>query len=317
MAHRRPLGKKLFKSLLPILLILVVAVLITLASIVYGITRPPRRAYLVTPQTFSQISGSALKVTDENWRNRDGTMARGWLLRGGQGSPAVIFLHRYGADRSSLFNLGIKVNEATNFTILWPDLRGHALNPPVNWTSFGISETDDALAALDFLRGLKGMNGPLVAESVGMYGVELGAYSAMRAASRYSSVKVLVLDSVPANPDELVTAAVAEDISVNSKVLSSLARAGTRLYFLGKYDNKSSCELARSLASQRILLLAGVDDGYLRDSTKSLEHCFPNPANLEAKTNLPLTGFTMPSATGEQGEGYDRPVIDFLVKNLH
>ena len=317
MAHRRRLGKKLFKSLLPILLILVVAVLITLASIVYGITRPPRRAYLVTPQTFSQISGSALKVTDENWRNRDGTMARGWLLRGGQNAPAVIFLHRYGADRSSLFNLGIKVNEATNFTILWPDLRGHALNPPVNWTSFGISEADDALAALDFLHGLKGTNGPLVGESVGVYGVELGAYSAMRAASRDSSVKVLVLDSVPASPDDLVTAAVAEDISVNSKVLSGLARGGTRLYFLGKYDNKSSCELARSLGSQRVLLLAGVDDGYLRDSTKSLEHCFPNPANLEAKTKLPLTGFTMPSATGEQGEGYDRPVIDFLVKNLH
>lgn len=317
MAHRRRLGKRLFKSLLPIVFILVVAVLITLASLVYGITRPPRRSYLVTPQTFSQISGSALKVTDEIWSNRDGTTARGWLLRGGQGAPAVIFLHRYGADRSSLFNLGIKVNEATNFTILWPDLRGHALNPPVKWTSFGISEADDVLAALDFLRGLKGTSGQLVGESVGLYGVELGAYSAMRAASRDGNVKVLVLDSVPRSPDELVSAAVAEDVSVNSKVLSCLARAGTRVYFLGKYDDKSSCELAGALGNQRILLLAGTDDGYLRDSTKSLEHCFPNPANLEAKTDLPLTGFTMPSATGEQGEGYDRPVIDFLVKNLH
>jgi hypothetical protein len=65
-----------------------------------------------------------------------------------------------------------------------------------------------------------------------------------------------------------------------------------------------------------VLLLAGEDGGYLLESTKSLTPCFPNPANLETRTNLPLSGFTLPSATGEQGEGYDRPVIDFFVKNL-
>src|SRR6185295_5578990 len=117
MAHRRRLGKKLFKALLPILLIVVVTALVALAAIVYGITRPPRQSYLVTPESFSQISGSALKVTDETWRNRDGTTARGWLLKGAEGAPAVVFLHRYGGDRSLLLNLGMKVNEATNYTI--------------------------------------------------------------------------------------------------------------------------------------------------------------------------------------------------------
>ena len=77
MALPRRFGKKLFKSLLPILLVLALAVVIALASIIYGITRPPRRAYLVTPQAFSQISGPGLKVTDETWPNRDGTTARG------------------------------------------------------------------------------------------------------------------------------------------------------------------------------------------------------------------------------------------------
>ncbi len=40
-----------------------------------------------------------------------------------------MLLHRYGGDRSWLFNLGVKINETTNFTILWPDLRGHGENP--------------------------------------------------------------------------------------------------------------------------------------------------------------------------------------------
>ena len=319
MAIRRRFGKKLFKSLLPILIIVFAALIIALGSIVYGITRPPRRSHLVTPEGFAQISGTAraLKVTEENWRNRDGTMARGWLLRGSEGAPAVIFLHRYGGDRSLLFNLGMKVNEATNFTILWPDLRGHGMNPPVKWTSFGVREGEDVLAALDFLRSLKGeKESPLLGERVGIYGVELGAYAAMLASSKDPTVQVLVLDSVPRNADELVSAAVRDDVALNTGIIFFPARIATRVYFLGEYHNQSSCDLAAGLGTCQVLLTAGADDGSLRDSTKSLAPCFPNPANLETKTDLPLSGFTLPSATGVQGEGYDRPVIDFFVKNL-
>lgn len=320
MATRRRFGKKLFRLLLPILLILLVALLVALVAIVYGITRPPRRSHLVTPQTFSQISGTAraLKVAEENWRNRDGTAARGWLLRGAEGAPALILLHRYGGDRSLLFNLGMKINEATSCTVLWPDLRGHGLNPPVKWTSFGTRESDDVLAALDFLRTLKGeRRSQLIGDHVGVYGVELGAYAALRAAGKDAAIQVIVLDSVPRDQNDLVEAAVRGYVGVSTAALVVPARVATRLYFLRQYDNQSSCELAAGLGTRRVLLLAGEDDGYLRDSTKSLASCFPNPANLETKTDLPLTGFTLPSATGEQGEGYDRPVIDFIVKNLH
>lgn len=314
---RRRFGKKLFKSFLPILLVLVLACVIALVSIVHGITRPPRQPYLVTPQSFSQISGSALKVTDESWRNRDGTAARGWLLRGTEGAPALILLHRYGGDRSWLFNLGIKLNEATGFTILWPDLRGHGLNPPITVSTFGMKEGDDVLAALDFLRGLKGSNREhLTADVFGAYGVELGAYAAMRAAVQDSSLRVLVLDSLPRSSDELMNAGVSHFIGVTNSTVLSVARFATRIYFMGRYQNGSSCQMANDLKNPRVLLLAGADDGYLRDSTAAVQPCFQNKANVEAKLNLPLTGYNLPSATGEQGEGYDRPVIDFFSKNL-
>ena len=317
MATRRRFGKKLLKSLLPILLILFVALVIALSSIVRSITRPPRQAFFVTPQSFTNLSGRALKVTDETWPNRDGTTARGWLLRGTQGAPAIVLLHRYGGDRSWLFNLGVKINEASGATILWPDLRGHGLNPPVKWTSFGSREGDDVLAAIEFLRSLKGDNRPqLIGGRVGLYGVELGAYAALRAASLDSNIQALVLDSLPRTPDELVNAALQNKLGVGGGVLLFPVRVATRVYFLGKYENTSSCELAARLKTPRVLLLAGVDDSYLRDSTKSSASCFPAPGNLDVRTDLPLTGYTLPSATGQQGEAYDRPVIDFLVKNL-
>jgi pimeloyl-ACP methyl ester carboxylesterase len=319
MATRPRFGKKISKLMLPILLVLVSAFVIALITIVYGITTPPRRSYLVTPATFSALSGTgrALKVTEETWRNHDGTWARGWLLRGAEGAPAIVLLHRYGGDRSQLLNLGMKISEATSYTVLWPDLRGHALNPPVPWTSFGSREGDDILAALDFLRGLKGENqNKLITDRFGVYGVELGAYAALRAAGKEAAIQVLVLDSVPRNQDELVEGTIRNDVRMSTQALVVPARLATRLYFFRQYDNKSSCELASALSGRKVLLLAGDDDGYLRESTKYLASCFPEASNLETRTNLSLTGFSLPSATGEQGEGYDRPVIDFFVKNL-
>jgi pimeloyl-ACP methyl ester carboxylesterase len=317
MARRPRLGKKLGKSLLPILLVLLLAFIGGPGWILYDISRPQGRAYLVTPQAFTQISGPGLKATDETWPNRDGTGARGWLLRGAEGSPAVVLLHRYGADRSWLFNLGVKLNETTNFTILWPDLRGHGLNPPVKWTSFGARESDDVLAALDYLKGLKTPAGqPLVGDHMGAYGVELGAYATLKAATRDTRVRVLVLDSVPANPDELLSAAVKEEIGIENFIARNLVRGVARLYFAGAYENTGSCELAATLSSQRVLVLSGADAGYLRGSSTALVKCFPNPGNIEVRTDLPLTGLNLPSATGEQGEGYDRRVIDFFDRNL-
>ena len=314
---RRRFGKKLFKSFLPILLVLVLAFVVALASIVHGITRPPRQAYLVTPQSFSQISGSALKVTDESWRNRDGTPARGWLLRGTDGAPAIVLLHRYGGDRSWLFNLGIKLNEANGFTVLWPDLRGHGLNPPVTSSTFGMKEGQDVLAALDFIRSLKGTSQEhLTADVFGVYGVELGAYAAMSAAVQDSKLRVLVLDSVPRSSDELINAGVTEQIGVANNILLSIARFATRVYFMGRYQNGSTCGMANELNNPRVLLLAGADNGHLRESTADVQRCFKNKANAEAKLDLPLTGYNLPSATGVQGESYDRPVIDFFARNL-
>ena len=316
MARRRRLGKKFVKSLLPILLLVVIAVVVALSLIVYGVTRPPRSAYLVTPEAFSQISGPALKVSDQTWSNPDNTIARGWLLKGAAGAPAVILAHRYGVDRSWLFNLGIKINEATGATILWPDLRGHGLNPPVAWTSFGSTESNDIGGAIAYVRTLKGAEGQtLVSNKFGLYGVEMGAYASLRPAVDDASVRVLVLDSLPETPDDVLDAAVRDDLEIDNRPLRFMTRLATQAYFLGRFDNTPACDLAAALKDQKILLLSGQDAGSLRVSTLKVASCF-REANLEVKTDLPLTGFRLTSATGEQGEGYDRLVIDFFDRNL-
>jgi pimeloyl-ACP methyl ester carboxylesterase len=317
MPPRRRFGKRLVRAFLPIVLVLLLALVGSLALIVYSVTRPPKRAYLVTPQSFQQFSGSALKLTEEFWSNSDGTRARGWLLKGAQGAPAVVLLHRYGADRSWLLNLAVKIHETSGFTILCPDLRGHGLDPAVKWTSFGAREGQDLIDALDFLHTLKAdKQAKLVGDRFGVYGVELGAYAAISGAQRNNQIKTLVLDSIPRSPDDLLHAAVVSDIGVDVKALQSLAHTATKLYLMGAYENAGACELAASLRDQHTLLLSGADASELKETTAKLAQCFPNKSNVEARLDLPLSGLNLPSATGEQGEAYDRIVIEFFDRYL-
>ena len=317
MPPRRRIGKRLIKSFLPIVLVIGLAVVGSLSYIVYCVSHPPKRPYVVTPESFSQISGRAIKVTDETWSNKDGRRSRGWLIKGAEGAPAVVLLHRYGGDRSWLFNLGVKINETTNFTVLWPDLRGHGVDPLVKWSSLGSREGDDVLAALDFLRSLKTEGQKkLVGDMFGLYGVELGAYSALKAAGSDTQIKVLVLDSMTSSPDALLKSAVSNCIRIDNGFVQYFSRTAMKLYLLGGFDSTPACDLAHNVRDPRVLLLSGNDAGILKDSTASLQTCFPTSNDVETRTNLPLSGFSMPSATGEQGEAYDRVVIDFFDRNL-
>jgi pimeloyl-ACP methyl ester carboxylesterase len=315
MSPRSRVARKVLKAFLPIILVIVLAVVIVTGVIVYLITHPKPAAYRVTPQTFTKVTGTVLNATDATWKNHDGADARGWLIKGGDGSPAVILLHQYGADRSWVLNLAVKLNESTNFTVLLPDLRGHGENPSVRWTLFGGPDGDDATAAIEYLRTLKTANGqPQVGRRIGVYGIELGAYAALDAARRSADVRALALDSVPESPDDVIRNASDYWSGMKSVVLEKMAQMGVRVYALGKYQKTPSCDLARSLRDVRVLLLSGGEGDMWRRSTVEMEPCLnPRP---EVKSNLMLTGTNLPNGTGEQEESYDRPVIEFFDKAL-
>ncbi len=315
MASHTRLARRILKTFLPIVLVIALVFLAICFWLVRSITRPPRAAYLVTPQSFSRVTGPALQAQDVTWNNHDGTQARGWLIKGADGAPAVILLHGYGADRSWLLNLAVKMNETTNFTVLWPDLRGHGENPLVSSTSFGSLEGEDVIAALDYLKKLKSASGaPQVGEHIGVYGIELGSYAALYAARRIPEIRAMALDSVPSSPDDLVRNATSSRTGMNNSLLQRLARLSLGVYAMGKFDSTPSCEIARGVKGFRVLLLTGNEGDPWRKSTLDVGACFNPPP--EVKKDLPLTGANLPSSTGQQEEAYDRPVIEFFDKAL-
>jgi pimeloyl-ACP methyl ester carboxylesterase len=314
--------KRLFKSTLR--LVLPVVVLVILASVsasiwlIHTSARPQTVGYLMTPAKYGLLSSRGAQVTDESWANRDGSTSRGWLLRGSENSPAVILLHKFGADRSYELNLGVKLSEATDFTVLMPDLRGHGEKPTVELSTFGEFEADDVLAAAEYLRSLKTPDGvPLVGSKIGVYGVELGALAAIRAATRDNMITSLALDSVPADSEAVITAAIERRFPFGSSVTAKLAGISSRAYFYnGSFQDLPTCEAGKTITGRSVLLLAGIDAPDLQTSTTKLGRCMQNTLNVDAKYDLSPSGFNIMTASIEKSQDYEQRIIDFFRLSL-
>ncbi len=304
--------------LLPAVLLILTAVIGGAVWLIYTTARPLNSVYLVSPGKYGQLSPRAAQVTDETWTNRDGSQARGWLLRGDENAPAVILFHKFGADRSYVLNLGVKLNESTNFTVLMPDQRAHGENPPVQNASFGGCETEDSISAIEFLRNLKTQNQiDLVGKNLGIYGVEMGAIVAISTASKDTSVKAIAVDSVPQGSDGVLDTSVVKRFPFASFVTTRLAQLGTRMYYFdGCYQHENVADTAKKVDGRNILLLAGVDAQDFQEATSKLSKSFPTNNKIETKLDLSPSGFGIINASMEQSEAYDQRLIDFFRSSL-
>lgn len=304
----------LFRSLLPLGLILLFIAFAAIGWLGYSATHPPTQAYLVTPARYAQLSEQGSRATDETWRNRDGSQSRGWLLRGAEGAPAVLMLHAYGSNRSALLNLGVKLNETTNYTVLWTDARAHGDEPLPGASTFGGREAVDALDAIDFLRELKTPAGaPLIAGDVGICGVEMGAYSALLAATKQPAVRALVLDSPVVEPSDVLRREITARAGFAFAPLDALVSLVTRAALLGNFTNESLCAKTNDLdEGVRVLLVSSKDAGAARDATRQVADCFNRKVTFESNTDLPVTSLRGLSVNSQAAEAYDRRVIDFL-----
>ena len=314
MAKTTRLFKSFFRLVLPVAVLIVLSVMMASVYLVHSTAEPPRAAYLVTPEKYGRLSSRGAQVTEEKWQNRDGSPARGWLLRGEQGSPAVVLLHKYGADRSHVLNLGVKLNEATDFTVLMPDQRGHGPSPLLKKTSFGGCEVEDTLAAIDFLKGRKTSSGKqLIGNSIGIYGVEMGGLVGMAVASKLTTVKALALDSVPLFSNDVLASAVDQKYPFASFVTAEMAKGGSYLYFATScYERTPVCNIAKMVEGREVLLLAGGDAPALRTSTARMSGCFPSNTNVTAFTDMSPSGISLASANLDQADSYEQRVIYFL-----
>lgn len=314
MAKVKRLTKSFLRLLLPVIVLIAVATVAASVWLVHETSHPTHLGYLVTPEKYGLLSSRGAQVTEETWQSPDGTAQKGWLLRGSPNLPAVILLHKYGANRSYVLNLGVKLNEATNFTVVMPDLRGHGPDAAGKKCTFGGCESDDVTSTVEYLKGLKTPEGfQLIGGGIGIYGLEMGALSALSTAVANPDVKAVALDSVPADSDAMLASVIERRFPFGSSVTEKLGQIGTYAYFYeGCYKRVPACEIAKQLQDRNVLLLAGADERDFQESTSKLSKCLPNSVKLDSKTDLSPSGMGILNASLETSEAYDQRIIDFF-----
>lgn len=230
------------RALLPLVAAAMIVFALFEGYLVYRLTHPRRVASEITPAKIQLLTGNGIAWSEEGWSNDDGTQAVGWFLRGATGAPGIILHHSYGRDRSELLTLGVKLAEA-GYNVLLPDLRGHGASP-VGYTSLGEGERRDVLAAIRHLKTKKNNQGQQLVDTsrIGVYGVSLGGYAAIAAASDDPAIRVVIADAAYPTPDGLTGAVLKELFSADPPFLGALAGLGLKSYFLGDYNRSSAAE---------------------------------------------------------------------------
>ena len=174
-----------------ILLIAAVALLTILVAAYFGISaytadklsKPDRKALTSTPAEYG------LKYEDVSFNSTvDNIPLSGWLIDS-PGDKAIIMLHGKDQtrDRDEAFLEKASIFVQNNYDVLMFDFRGHGLSGGERY-AFGAWETRDVAGALKFLQD-RGY------DTIGTYGVSMGAAISLLTAPDYPEIKALMVDS--------------------------------------------------------------------------------------------------------------------------
>ncbi len=145
----------------------------------------PMRARQIKHTPYEALGPGTFVVS---FPSRSGAIVPGWY-RPGSERAAILILHGLGGTREQLARIGRFLNDE-GWGILVIDQRGHGEHP-LNLTTFGRAESEDALGAIDWLR----QRDDIDPDRIGIYGASLGATTCIHAASMDPDLACAVADS--------------------------------------------------------------------------------------------------------------------------
>lgn len=274
---KRTTLKRVLWAFIPAVLVLGLGVVLVDGYMIYRLAHPPKTPLYTTPYDFQVILQKPM-WSEEKWKNPDGTQSVGWFLTRGQTAPALILSHGYGANRSELLTLSFELWKA-GYHVLVYDLRGHG-ESPVEWSGLGTFEKDDLGSAIDFIRSLKNDAGQdLVDGRMGLYGVDIGGYASLVAASQKPMIKAIAVDSicpdVPSYINYRMKSYIGSDQQwardlIDWPITGQVTDLVMKGYLMGKEATKSATESIGSPSGRRLLFIIGKDAGPLESTTRDL-----------------------------------------------
>jgi pimeloyl-ACP methyl ester carboxylesterase len=169
-------------------------VLVCFIALLLFVILPVGASFLITNGRFQfrergprTAEAVGLVTAEAEFTSSDGIPLRGWWSPGEASMPVIIFVHGLNRSRLELLERAADANHHGYGTLLF-DLRNHGESGRA-YTTIGVFESRDVCAASKWVRERAGTR-PQV-----LWGVSMGASSAILAARRCDGVAAIVSDS--------------------------------------------------------------------------------------------------------------------------
>lgn len=297
------------KFVLPVIAAFVVLMFALTFYTIQLLTQPPRTSYKVSLEDYKRI-GKIINKQDVTWSLKGGGQGSGWLLLGPKGAPLIIVSHGYGQNMVDQISLAVQLYDS-GYHVLIYDLRGHG-ESKVEKSSLGDDEADDLLAAIEHAKTLKDPTGePLIdKDRIGLFGVSIGGYASLIAASKDPSVKAVAVDAVYPDVKRYTEIKVKELSSLSNSLLLYFTDLGMKANF-SKYNTTSAVKAIRSFSQVKQLYIVGKDTKELQTTTKEL---FNQALDPKATEEVPKSRINILYKLDQ--DVYDPVVLAFFLNSL-
>lgn len=150
------------------------------------ILHPPAMSPMwIFPEQFG------LRYEKISFKTRDGLTLRGWLIPSSSGDKRTILMcHGWGDNKGELLKQTYFLNEQGGFNLVYFDFRSHGESEG-EITTIGGLETIDFDAAIEWLRKER----PELADSVGVFGLSMGAAVTVASLPKHPDLRCAVVES--------------------------------------------------------------------------------------------------------------------------
>ena len=273
-------GAKLFTAFLAILFFCVLSLLVVSAFLVYRVVVPQHVAENIDPKLL------IASINTLEFQLPDGTTHEGWLFPGLKGAPVIVICHGYGSTRADMLTLATSLQEH-RYNVFLFNFAGHG-DSKAKYSTLGFREADELAAAIEMLTQREDVS----RERVGIWGSNLGAYTALAVAEESPRVRALVLDSVYAAPQDLLNVQIGLAGGSRLPILKPLARVEFGLLTYNFRRRLSLDSGLSRLSGAEKLFISGGDSPELAAETERLFSQCPGPKEHVSlgNTNLAFLG---------------------------
>jgi len=163
---------------------LIVGILSLNAFVAYKISHPERRPVSLDPSILG------MNYSEITFKSGD-IKLKGWFIPG-DSNATIVIAHGYGGNKAGCLDYAEFLHKAS-YNLLLFDFRAHGESEG-NWTSNGYYESDDIIAAVNYLKE----NFSTYAEKIGVLGISMGGKAAIIASAKTEEIDAVVADSAPA-----------------------------------------------------------------------------------------------------------------------